>query len=70
MAEKLKLESPWPDVKEMLKEANASLTDEDLSYSPGQEDELLARLSSKMNRTKDEIRAWIESASYTKGKAS
>ena len=70
MPEKLKLEAPWDEVKEMLKEANASLTDEDLSYKPGEEDELLARLGSKMSRTKDEIRAWIESASFTKGKAS
>ena len=70
MPEKLKLEAPWEEVKETLKEANTSLTDEDLAYKPGEEEELLARLSSKMGRTKEEIRAWIESASFTKGIAS
>ena len=70
MPEKLKLEAPWEVVKETLKEANTALTDADLEYKPGEEDELLARLGSIMNKPKDEIRAWIESASHTKGIAS
>ena len=70
MPEKLKLEAPWDEVKETLKEANMELTDEDLNYTPGEEEILLERLSIKMERTVDEIRAWIESASYTKGIAS
>ena len=35
----LKLESPWEEVKEQLKEVNNALTDEDLEYEPGQERE-------------------------------
>ncbi|HEX7844311.1 MAG TPA: general stress protein CsbD [Chitinophagaceae bacterium] len=70
MPRNLKLERPWTEVKEMLKEANVDLTDEDLVYQPGEAEKLLTRLGSKMHRSKDEIRAWIESASYTDGKAS
>ncbi|HEX7902952.1 MAG TPA: hypothetical protein VF487_03655 [Chitinophagaceae bacterium] len=66
----LKLEDPWPEVKERLKEINMELTDEDLAYKLGQEKELLEHLSKKMNKDINSIKAWIESVSYNKGKAS
>ncbi|HRO45827.1 hypothetical protein [Agriterribacter sp.] len=59
----LKLERPWDYVKELLKENDYRLTDEDLLYVPGKEEELLERLAIKMSRTKDEIRMLIESIS-------
>ena len=67
---KLQLERSWEEVKEDLKENNIYLTDEDLNYQPGQEDQLLERLAKKMNKTKPEIKALIESISFNKGKAS
>jgi hypothetical protein len=70
MPEQLKLQAPWPEVKEKLKEIEFSLTDEDLEYTAGQETALLQRLSNKMGRSEDEIRNWIESVSFNKGKAS
>ena len=60
----------WKETKEKLKEANASLTDEDLEYEEGNEDALLERLAAKMSRTKEEIKGWVESVAFTKGKAS
>lgn len=63
----LKLEAPWPEVKEMLKEVNMELTDEDLELQPGGEKELLERLSGKMNKSVREVKAWIESVSFNKG---
>lgn len=65
----LKLEAPWEEVKEMLQEINLSLTDDDLVYKPGNEKELLERLSAKMNKTVPEVKAWIESVSHNKGLA-
>lgn len=70
MAIQLKLEQPWEHVKEMLKEVNYDLTDDDLEYEAGNENELLERLSKKMDRTPEEVKKWIESVSYNKGKAS
>ena len=70
MATTLKLEAPWPQVKELLKEVSITLTDEDLEYTEGQEDELLQRLAKKMNRTTDDVKRWIESVSANSGKAS
>lgn len=60
---KLKLERSWDHVKELLKENDYRLTDEDLLYIPGKEDELLERLAVKMGRTTDEVRILIESIS-------
>ena len=66
----LKLEKPWDQVKETLKEINVELTDDDLMYQPGQEEQLLERLGKKMKKTKADIKAMIESVSSNKGKAS
>ncbi|MES2430273.1 MAG: hypothetical protein V4556_05000 [Bacteroidota bacterium] len=66
----LKFDAPWEEVKEKLKEANPDLSDEDLQYIPGQEDELLERLAKKMNRDVEHIRGWVESVAYNEGKAS
>jgi uncharacterized protein YjbJ (UPF0337 family) len=70
MNTQLKLEAPWEEVKEWLKEINTDLTDDDLAYEPGQAQSLLERLAKKMNYTPDEIRRWVESVSYNRGKAS
>jgi hypothetical protein len=62
----LNLQSPWVEVKELLKEANHELTDEELSYGPGKEKELIETLSKKMNRNPEHVKAWIESVSGNK----
>jgi hypothetical protein len=66
----LKLESPWSEVKEKLKEINLELTDADLDYEPGKEKQLLEHLAKKMNKDAVDIKGWIESVSFNKGKAS
>lgn len=66
----LKLEAPWEEVKERIKEVNYDLTDEDLEYEPGKEDELFTRLEKKLKKSRNEIKGWIESISHTEGRAS
>ena len=66
----LKLEAPWEQVKELLKEVNTDLTDDDLNYTPGREDELLQHLAQKMGKDKIAVKEWIESVSANKVKAS
>ncbi len=70
MSNALKLETPWSEVKEKIKEVNYDLTDADLLYVPGKEDELLNRLSKKMHKSIEEVKGWIESISHTKSRAS
>ena len=64
------LQRPWEDVKEDLKENNIALTDEDLDYQPGKEEELLERLEMKLNLSKDRVKELIESISANDGRAS
>ena len=65
----LKLEAPWNEVKEMLQEINMDLTDEDLYYERGKENEMLERVSRKLNKTVPEVKSWIESVSHNRGLA-
>jgi len=66
---KLNLGAPWEEVKERMMENDINLTDADLVYEPGREDELLSRLEKIMNKPREEIIAYIESISYNKGLA-
>jgi hypothetical protein len=70
MDTQLKLAAPWEQVKEKLKEANSELTDDDLNYQPGRDQDLLETLARKMNRDVPSIKAWIESVDFTDGIAS
>jgi hypothetical protein len=67
--DRLNLRSPWPEVRERLKENDISLTDEDLDYRPGKDDELLEKLAEKMNKSKREVKEYIESVSDNDDKA-
>jgi hypothetical protein len=66
----LKLNAPWQEVKEKLKEVNAGLTDEDLQYEPGKESELINRLSGILKRDPEYVKALIESVASTRTIAS
>ena len=58
---KLKFNGSWNEVKGKMKQQYANLTDDDLLYQEGKEDELLGRLQKKIGKSKDELKSWIES---------
>ena len=58
---KLQLKGTWNEVKGNLKQKYGMLTDDDLIFTAGKEDELYGRLQSKLGKTKEEIRKVIES---------
>jgi hypothetical protein len=66
---RLKLQAPWAIVKERMKENDIHLTDEDLEYEQGKEDELLERLERKLNQPRQHIKDYIESISSNTEKA-
>lgn len=45
----------WSKLKAKLKERYATLTDEDLLFEEGKQDELVARLQAKLGKTKEEV---------------
>lgn len=54
--ERLELRGNWNELKGKLKQRYAELTDDDLMYEEGREDELLGRLQKKLGKTDREIR--------------
>ena len=58
---KLKLNGTWNDLKGKAKKQYAELTDDDLLYEEGKDDELAGRIQKKLGKTKEEVIKWIES---------
>jgi len=56
---KLQMKGSWNEIKGKLKQKYGQLTDDDLAFTEGKEDELLGRLQKRLGRTQDEIRAEI-----------
>jgi uncharacterized protein YjbJ (UPF0337 family) len=60
MATKLRVKGSWNEVKGKLKQKCGQLTDDDLSFTQGKEDEVLGRLQRRLENFKEELRAEIE----------
>lgn len=54
-----KVRGNWNVVKGRLKKEYADLTDDDLLYEEGKEDELLGRLQRRTGQTKENLRDFI-----------
>ena len=55
------LSGNWNQIKGELKQEYGQLTDNDLAYEEGKEDELLGRLQQKLGKTNQEIKSFIDS---------
>lgn len=58
--EKLSVKGAWNEMKGKLKQKYGQLTDDDLTFAEGKEDELYGRLQQRLGKTKEEIRNEIE----------
>lgn len=56
----LVMHGSWDDVKGQLKQNYAELTEEDLTYAEGKEDELFGRLQIRLGKTKEDIVSLID----------
>lgn len=56
----LKLKGNWNEIKGKLKQKYGDLTDDDLTYVEGKEDELLGRLQKKLGKSRDEIKKELD----------
>ena len=57
---KQKLEDNWNVIKGKVKQEYAQMTDDDLVYQKGKEDELVGRIQKAAGKTKEEIIKWID----------
>jgi uncharacterized protein YjbJ (UPF0337 family) len=55
----LQIKGKWNEVKGKIKKAYADLSDDDLIYKEGKEDELLGRLQQKTGKKRDELVKWL-----------
>jgi Uncharacterized protein conserved in bacteria len=58
---KLKLKGDWNETKGKIKQAYGDLSDDDLKYEEGKDDELVGRLQKKIGKSKEEVIDWIQS---------
>ena len=49
----------WKEISGKLKQRYANLTDDDVLFAEGKEEELLGRLPKKLGKTKEELRKVI-----------
>ncbi|SNS05167.1 Uncharacterized conserved protein YjbJ, UPF0337 family [Belliella buryatensis] len=55
MSLELKIKGNWNELKGKLKEKFGELTDDDLAYAEGQEDQLLGKIQKKTGAAKEEL---------------
>jgi uncharacterized protein YjbJ (UPF0337 family) len=58
--EKQQIKGSWNEVKGKLKQKYGQLTDDDLTYAEGKEDEMYGRLQQRLGKTKEEIKREID----------
>lgn len=57
----LKLKGNWNELKGKIKQQYGQLTDDDLVYEDGKDDELIGRIQKKIGKTKEQVIEWIQS---------
>ncbi|MEC3880632.1 CsbD family protein [Parapedobacter sp. 10938] len=55
----LRLKGNWNELKGKAKQQYADLTDDDLLYEEGKEDELIGRIQKKTGKARDEVVDWL-----------
>ncbi len=58
---KLVFKGSWNETKGKLKQKYGQLTDDDLTFAEGKDEELLGRLQKKLGKSKEELRRELES---------
>jgi uncharacterized protein YjbJ (UPF0337 family) len=59
--DKMEVKGNWNEWKGKLKQKYAQLTDDDLKYEEGKDDEAWGRIQKKTGKTKDELVKWLKS---------
>jgi len=57
---KLNLKGNWNLIKGKLKQSYGQLTDDDLTFAEGQEDELVGRIQRRLGTTVADVRTMLE----------
>lgn len=55
-----KIRGNWKELKGKIKQKYGQLTDDDLAYTEGAEDQLIGKLQTKLGKTKQEVKEFID----------
>lgn len=55
----LRARGNWNETKGKIRQAYGDLTDDDLEYAEGKQEEWYGKLSKKLGRTVDDVKQWI-----------
>lgn len=56
----LRIKGNWNEIKGKIKSSYGDLTDDDLAYEEGKEDEFLGRLQKKLGKSREEVKDWLK----------
>ena len=56
----LNIKGNWNELKGKLKQKYGQLTDDDLAFASGKEDEMLGRIQQRLGKSKEEVRKMVE----------
>jgi len=59
--DKLEIKGKWNEITGKIKQSYADLSDDDLKYEEGKDEELYGRLQQKTGKTRDEVIKWLRS---------
>ncbi|HEY0669270.1 MAG TPA: CsbD family protein [Sphingobacteriaceae bacterium] len=57
----IKWQGRWNEIKGKVKQAHGDLTDDDLKYEEGKDEELLGKLQQKTGKARDQVVDWLNS---------
>jgi len=57
--DELELRGRWNELKGKAKQAHGNLTDDDMRWEEGKDEEFFGRMQTKLGKTKDEVVDWI-----------
>ncbi len=57
----IKWQGRWNEIKGKVKQQYGDMTDDDLKYEEGKDDELLGRIQTKTGKARDEVVNWLNS---------
>ncbi|WP_026462165.1 CsbD family protein [Adhaeribacter aquaticus] len=58
-AAELRARSNWQETKGKIRQAYGDLTDDDLEYAQGTQEEWFGKIGNKIGKTAQDVRAWI-----------
>jgi len=56
----LEIKGKWNELKGKIKQSYGNLTDDDLTYEEGKDDEFWGRVQQKTGKTRDQLVDWLK----------